>query len=225
MSSFARTFIAATIIAAAAFVVAYSAATEREAGTQNAVPTSLQSALSDTELLGATQWASFVAEIQRTEGGRDLVSRYYQNSSGSRRTEASSPDQKERVVTIHNLERRTSYFQGPGGDWAMLPLITGFREQPNRIPKSTAGLSLSPEEPRLGFKVYLYVSKSGRRSLLAPDLNLLSMLSDDGGSHREEVIAVKMEESAADLFYPPATASVRQATSITDLLRARTNGR
>jgi hypothetical protein len=219
MRKFHRALIVMVVTATIAFQVAYSAAKGRGAA-------AAQGASSQVESLGSTKWASFVADIRRSEKGLEgleVFSRYYQNSHGSIRTEAFSPDRKERVVTIHNHERLMSYFEGPRGDSAMLALEPRKTAQPKRMKIDTNGLSLVSEQ-RLGFTVYPYTSAAGRRSLLAPDLNLFSMFSELG-NEREEVLAVTLQEPAAELFYPPATVKIRQATSINDLLRPFPNGR
>ena len=170
------------------------------------------------DLIGSPNWAAFVADRRTSQAGQQLFSRYFQNSHGSQRTEAYSPDKSQRTVTIHNLDRRMSYFQGPKGDWAMLPLIAKFRDRPRRIPIGTGGLA-AVSEKRLGVTVYEYISPdSGVRSLLAPDLNLFTLFSDNGTS-QEEVISLRLEEPDASLFYPPEVANVRMAKNIADLLR------
>ena len=170
-----------------------------------------------TELIGATKWAAFVAEIRTTEPSGELLSRYYQNSQGSQRTEAYSPDKSQVVITIHNFERHMSYFKGPGGDWAMLPLIHKMRTQPRQMPINTPGLLPVPES-RFGITVYEYTAPdSGVRALVAPNLNLFKMFSDNG-TRQEEVIGLRMLEPDASLFYPPAGAKLRAAKDMKDLL-------
>lgn len=201
-----------SITAVTVFLVAYGLTKTSSAAVRRTT-----TAAGQEKFLGSTTWAAFVADVRTTEAGREVFSRYYQNSQGSRRTEAYSPDKSERVVTIHNLERRMSYSQGPRGDWAMLPLSPKFRDRPPQMPIDTAGLSPMPEK-RLGISVYPYISGAEVRSLLAPDLNLFSVFSDDG-RRQEEVVALTIGETDATMFYPPETAKIRLASSIADLLR------
>ena len=176
-----------------------------------------------TEYLGRTQWVPFVADIRSTEHGLETYARHYQNSRGSTRIEGFGPDKVERAITIHNLDLKVHYFGSPVGTWAMLPMDR-IRDKPPRMKTNTRGLSTSPDAPRLGYTVFSYVTRSGQRSLLAPDLNLFRMLVEDLGGSKEEVTKVERGEQPDELFLPPKGVQLRQAKDVKDLTRIPKKG-
>jgi hypothetical protein len=89
------------------------------------------------------------------------------------------------------------------------------------MPRDTVGLTVNGEKTILGYKVYRYVSAGGVTRLLAPDLNLFSLLTESPKGLREEVIGVVRGEPAPELFVPSPGASVRRARDMNDLLSVK----
>jgi hypothetical protein len=168
-----------------------------------------------------TEFVAISVVTKVTDNGRVSHTRFWRNSAGSTRYEASSPDGSETVVTIHNYQRRLSYSRIPNGSWAMLPmeLPSDRQSRPKRMKVNTPGLSLSTTPGPLGFEVYQYVSRGGAKSYLAPDLNFYPLLSESPGGRREEVIKIDRAQPANDLFEPPPGVPVRTATDTQDLLK------
>ncbi len=173
-------------------------------------------------LPSATEWVPFSAVIRVThagsDGGKSVTKRFYQNKEGSTRFESTSPDGAETAVTIYNYEARMAFAKSPKtGEWAKLPYTRPARIR--RVPVNMPGLSASPDVPRLGFEVYRLTMKTGTIQLLAPALNLFSLLTELPTGRREEVISVIRGEPAGELFLPPPGVAVRLAADENDLVR------
>jgi hypothetical protein len=174
---------------------------------------------------GPDHWIPVIADVKVSEGGRQHFERFYRNSDGSTRVEVTHPLTGETVVTIHNLAQETSYALTSGGQWGALPLIDGIRRLPPRNPRVSrqAQLTSSPETVQ-GIAVYRLIEGNSVQ-YLAPELNYLDIKAEvvtktAGGDELvvRELFNIVATAPSSDLFWPPAGAPVRQASSIKDLL-------
>jgi hypothetical protein len=154
-------------------------------------------------------WVAFTASAERVSSTSKLRGEFYRTSDGSTRSQWRRSDNALRSVNILNVAQGTYYEFGRNGEWCSHPMRLG----PNGYhpPKMrTTNANLTPlNETVEGFAVYRLSGPSPVIETVAPELNFFPIvLTNALGGSQQRYFDIKIGEPAAELFLPPAAASV-----------------
>lgn len=161
-------------------------------------------------------WVTFTAELrQETPDAAPVVGRFYRASNGSSRTESGPESEPARVVDIKNIARGLYFTKArtpEGGEyWVEQPLVLPAEGwKPMQMAERADRLIL--KELFDGRQVVQVVAGPGSVHFLAPSLNYYPVVkSRPLTGERTSAHVVSTAEPAAELFEPPAGATIRRS--------------
>lgn len=169
-------------------------------------------------------WVAFEASLSVTHPENfqlGTVGRFYRSSNGSTRRESGPSLTDIRVIDIVNVADSAQYVFSQRTGWVRFP-IAGDRSRPLKYRKNVAGWSKAPGRLALkkgqsgvlsaaeGFEAYLVTETSGVTKLRVADLNLFEVATTRPDGLHERYADIDLVEPAAELFRPPAGATVQE---------------
>jgi hypothetical protein len=149
-------------------------------------------------------WVAFQATLERNGVA---VGRFLRDGHGSTRLELEAPDERGRMVIIHNVPQATYYVYRPGSGWTAQPMVlptTGYLPVPVRRMDAGAARSEAVE----GYAVFEQSRGTGRERR-APALNFFAVVRESAdGLTVERYRGIQVATPPASAFVPPAGAAI-----------------
>lgn len=179
-------------------------------------------------------WVPFSANVETTTPGAETqTGRYFRNKDGSERFEAARASDGATIVEILNLRQSTYYVSTNHLGWVSKAMDVGISDRrPRKMYAEMTQLVRYPYKLDLlkggsrnlratqGLDAYMYTTGSGSVRLMIPALNFFPVVMQQPAGRAKTFFNIVVGEPSAELFVPPADASVRVSTE-PFLLRSR----
>lgn len=175
-----------------------------------------------TPLEQPNEWVPFSADVETTTPGAETeTGRYFRNSEGSERFEATRPSDGATIIEILNLSESTYYINPRGRGWITRPMDVSvatrrprkmYAEMP-RLVRYAFKLDVGPGGSRKlrasqGFDAYMYTTASGTVRFMVPELNFFPVVMQQPAGHGKTFFNIVIGEPPAELFFPPPGAAI-----------------